>query len=69
MPRSVLDAIKLGIWNFDLTEEEQRNQDVPPTAAMPGSREKVDILATRLRQGLPLWHPSDRLSYDEATDE
>jgi hypothetical protein len=24
-----------------------------------------DVLAERVRQGLPLWHPSDRLSFDE----
>ena len=35
------------------------------TAAMPGTNEKLNVLAERLRQGLPLWHPADRLSYDE----
>ena len=69
MPRSVLDAIKQGLWNFDLTEEESKKLDVSPTAALPGSREKLNILADRARLGLPLWHPSDRLSYDEATDD
>ena len=32
---------------------------------MPGTAEKLDVLAERLQQGLPLWHPSDRRSYDD----
>lgn len=30
-----------------------------PTSAMPGSEEKVAILAERARLGLSLWHPGD----------
>jgi hypothetical protein len=67
VPHSVLDAIRQGIWNYEPTDKER--EDTRPTAALPGSPEKLDILADRLRQGLPLWHPSDRLSYDDATDE
>lgn len=67
MPRSVLDAIRQGIWDFEPTDKEKL--DTPPTTALPGSREKLDILADRLRQGKPLWHPSDRISFDDATDE
>ncbi len=67
MPRSVLDAIRQGLWNFEPTDKEQ--VETRPTAALPGSREKLDILADRLRQGLPLWHPSDRLTYDDTTSE
>jgi hypothetical protein len=32
---------------------------------MPGSAEKLDVLAERLRMGLPLWHPRDRRCYDD----
>jgi hypothetical protein len=32
---------------------------------MPGTTEKLDVLAERLRLGLPLWHPRDRMSYDD----
>lgn len=40
--------------------------DVPePTNAMPGSLEKVEILARRYLAGQQLWHPEDRLIYDE----
>lgn len=30
-----------------------------PTAALPGSEDKVAILAERARLGLSLWHPRD----------
>jgi hypothetical protein len=30
-----------------------------PTEALPGTREKVDEMARRARQGLSLWHPLD----------
>jgi hypothetical protein len=37
--------------------------DCQPTDALPGSPEKVAILAERARLGLSLWHPRDaRLS-------
>jgi hypothetical protein len=30
-----------------------------PTAACPGSPEKVAVLVERARQGVALWHPAD----------
>ena len=63
MSRSVLEAIKQGDWNFEPNGQQVVN--LKATAAMPGSTEKLDVLAERLRQGLPLWHPSDRLSYED----
>lgn len=36
-----------------------RPEDYPPTNAMPGSREKVAVMADRLARGLPLYHPLD----------
>ncbi len=30
-----------------------------PTQALPGTEEKVEILAERARLGLSLWHPRD----------
>ena len=59
MPTSVLDAIKLGWWDFE--PEDQPSNDFDPTEALPGSQEKIEILAERARRGLPLWHRSDRL--------
>ena len=29
------------------------------TYAAPGSREKLEVMAQRVRQGSPLWHPND----------
>lgn len=63
MSRSVLEAIKQGDWDFEPSSQQVVN--LKATAAMPGTNEKLDVLADRLRQGLPLWHPSDRLSYDD----
>jgi len=34
-----------------------------PTDAPAGSPAKVQVLAERVRKGLPLWHPEDRVSY------
>jgi hypothetical protein len=63
MAKSVLDAIKSGFWDFE--PKSAGSSQYPSTQAMPGTDEKVDVLAERVRQGLPLWHPSDRLSFDE----
>ncbi|MDZ4779675.1 MAG: hypothetical protein SGJ19_05435 [Planctomycetia bacterium] len=63
MPESVLEAIKQGVWDF-----EPRHVDVkefPSTVALPGSSEKIDILADRVRRGLPLWHGADRLHFED----
>jgi len=35
-----------------------------PTDAPAGSPAKVQVLAERVRKGLPLWHPEDRMSYN-----
>lgn len=58
MPDSVLDAIKLGLWDFE--PEDKAKDEFSATEALPGSREKLDVLAERVRRGLPLWHRSDR---------
>ena len=63
MPRSVLEAIKLGEWDFEPVGETAVT--IEATKAMPGTMEKLDVLADRLRQGLPLWHPRDRISFDD----
>ncbi len=67
MPRSILEAIKQGDWNFEPNGQQPVN--IKATGAMPGTTEKLDVLADRLRQGLPLWHPSDRVSYDDREKE
>ncbi len=63
MPHSVLEAIKLGIWDYEPNDERAPRFDA--TVAMPGTEEKLSVLATRIEQGLPLWHPSDRLNFED----
>ena len=63
MASSVLEAIKQGLWDFEPTDE--RHQEFRATKAMPGTTDKLSVLAERVRLGLPLWHPSDRQEYDE----
>ncbi len=66
MPISVLEAIREGQWDFE--PEELDEGDFESTRAMPGSDEKIDLLAARALEGLPLWHPEDRLSYDDTEE-
>ncbi len=63
MPDSVLDAIKLGQWNFE--PKNVRDTEYSATRALPGSQAKLDVMAERLKRGLPLWHPSDAISFDD----
>ena len=58
MPKSVLEAIKLGIWDYEPPEVECTLFD--PADAMPGTKDKLRVLAERARKGLPLWHLNDR---------
>ncbi len=62
MPHSVLDAIKMGIWDYE--PDEQTSTEYEPTGAMPGTAEKLEVLSQRVRMGQPLWHPNDRITYD-----
>jgi hypothetical protein len=62
--RSVLDAIKMGLWDFEPPETECSDYD--STDAMPGTDEKVRVLADRVRSGMPLWHPWDRDDMEKA---
>ena len=58
MVKSVLDAIKLGQWDFEPCEVP--GECFPPADGMPGTKAKLRILAERIRSGLPLWNPRDR---------
>jgi hypothetical protein len=62
VPKSVIEAIQLGKWDFEPKDVE--GQQFDSTEAMPGTREKVAILAERAESGLPLWHPADRRTYE-----
>jgi hypothetical protein len=63
--RSLLEAIKQGDFNFE-PPAANGDGDMPATVALPGTAEKLDVLAERMRLGLPLWHSSDRRTYDDA---
>ena len=67
MPNSVLEAIKQGIWDFEPQQVEETG--FPSTRAMPGTKEKLSILAERVQSGLPLWHSKDKSDYDEGKKE
>ena len=58
MPRSILDAVRDGHWDFE--PKACSRTSFEPTEALPGSNEKLRILSERVRRGLPLWHPEDR---------
>ncbi len=64
MIESVLDAIRNGQWDYE--PDEVSEESYAPTPALPGSEEKVSVLALRAQRGLPLWHSSDRRTYDDS---
>lgn len=64
MPRTVLEAIQLGEWDFEPESCDEGEFDA--TSAMPGSNAKVVIMSQRLQRGQPLWHPADRRWYDDS---
>ena len=64
MPHSVLEAIKLGIWDFE--PKKRKTSEYHATRALPGTNEKLKIMADRVRKGQPLWHPEDCRTYDES---
>ena len=61
--KSVLDAIREGDWFFEPPPVEPNRFSA--TEAIPGTREKLAVLAARARAGLPLWHDQDRTDYEE----
>ncbi|RIK77906.1 MAG: hypothetical protein DCC68_16265 [Planctomycetota bacterium] len=63
MPSSVLEAIRQGIWDYE--PRKVAKDEFASTAAMPGTKEKLEILAARLEKGVPLWHPQDRNEYED----
>ena len=63
MPNTVLEAIKMGLWDFE--PENVEHGDFEACGAMPGTPTKLMALAERVRRGLPLWHPEDRQDCEE----
>ncbi|MGC4005165.1 MAG: hypothetical protein QM811_19430 [Pirellulales bacterium] len=66
MSLSILDAIKLGQWDYE--PELAKTAEFPATEAMPGTVDKLEILAQRLQRGQPLWHPNDRIYWRSDDD-
>lgn len=66
MSKSVLEAIKQGEWDYE--PETIDEGDFRATLAMPGTEEKLAVLAARVQAGLPLWHGLDRTEYDDAEE-
>jgi hypothetical protein len=62
VPKSVLEAIKLGLWDFEPSEAPPSEYEAAD--AMPGTKEKLLVMAERVRCGLPLWHQADREELD-----
>jgi hypothetical protein len=63
VPNTVLEAIKMGLWDFEPKDVEVEEFDA--CRAMPGTPAKLVALAERVRLGLPLWHPADRQDCEE----
>lgn len=63
MRRSVVDAVREGQWDFEPAELPARLYD--STVALPGSNEKIAVMAARAQRGLPLWHEEDRIDYEK----
>jgi hypothetical protein len=63
--RNVFEAILECGHDEDFVPVE--TEDFVPTDAPAGSKEKLDILAERVRRGQPLWHTGDRSDYSGLT--
>ncbi len=61
--KNVLEAIRLGEFAFEPNEVGDNSFD--PTGAMPGTSEKLTVLAARVEAGLPLWNHKDRTDHDQ----
>lgn len=55
MVKNIFDELKSKLHDEDF-EPRGRSK---PTAARPGSLEKLHVLAERAERGQPLWHPFD----------
>ena len=63
--RNVFEAILECGHDEDFVPVER--DDFRGTDAPAGSRKKLEILAERVRKGMPLWHPEDRGDYGGLT--
>jgi len=63
--RNVFEAILECGHDEDFVPTE--TEEFVSTEAPAGSRAKIDIMAARVKKGLPLWHPEDRSDYSGLT--
>lgn len=63
--KNVFEAIEKYGHDEDFVPSE--GDDFSPTEAPAGTREKLDVLAERVRRGVPLWHDKDRADYSGLT--
>jgi hypothetical protein len=63
--RNVFEAILETGHDEDFVPSE--SDEFEATDAPAGSKAKLDILAARVLQGLPLWHAEDRSDYSGLT--
>ncbi len=63
--RNVFEAISMFGHDEDFAPLE--TDEFLATEAPAGSPEKLDIMAERIRRGLPLWHDEDRPDYSGLT--
>jgi len=66
VPKSILEAIKQGVWDFE--PEQVEANGYASTGAMPGTDAKLGVLVARAEAGLPLWHDSDRTDCEDERD-
>ncbi|HEX7446766.1 MAG TPA: hypothetical protein VF306_04430 [Pirellulales bacterium] len=63
--RNVFDAIIQ--FGHDEDFAPRVSEEFVPTDAPAGSQAKLEALARRIEQGVPLWHPDDRPDYSGLT--
>jgi hypothetical protein len=69
MPDPTLKNVFEAILKYGHDEDFAPKKDVEfkGTQAPAGTREKLEILAERIRKGYPLWHEDDRADYTGLT--
>jgi hypothetical protein len=63
---SILEAIRDGQWDYE--PDPVPSDCFSSTSALPGTGEKLEVLQKRVSTGLPLWHPRDRVTWDDSDD-
>src|SRR5262245_43558942 len=69
MPDPTLKNVFEAILKYGHDEDVAPKADdaVKATQATAGTREKLEVLAERVRRGEPLWHDNDRADYSGLT--